>query len=219
MLTARPGTVPDRFRHLPSDAGKGRVIMISAILLAAGQSRRMGEFKQLLPFAGRTVVECCADHLLASRVDELIVVTGHREADVRRALGGRALRLAHNADYLDGMSASVKCGIAAVSPAATAVLVALVDQPQIEPAIINRIIAEYESRPSLVVIPTYGGRNGHPVLIDLKLRDELLTFDGSQGLRQVIHAHAADLLHIEVATDAVLTDFDYPEDYQRMIKS
>lgn len=193
--------------------------MISAILLAAGQSRRMGEFKQLLPFAGRTVVECCADHLLASRVDELIVVTGHREADVRRALGGRGVRLAHNADYRDGMSASVKCGIAAVSPAATAVLVALVDQPQIEPAVINRIIAAYESQRSLVVIPTYGGRNGHPVLIDLKLRDELLTFDGAQGLRQVIQAHAADLLQIEVATDAVLMDFDYPEDYQRLLKS
>jgi molybdenum cofactor cytidylyltransferase len=193
--------------------------MISAILLAAGESRRMGEFKQLLPFAGRTVVECCADHLLASRIDELVVVTGHREADVRRALGGRKLRLAHNADYRDGMSASVKCGVAAVSPAAAAVLVALVDQPQIEPAVINRIIAEYERQSSLIVIPTYGGRNGHPVLIDLKLRDELLAFDESRGLRQVIHAHADDLLHVEAATDAVLADFDYPEDYQRMIKS
>jgi len=193
-------------------------MMISAILLAAGESRRMGEFKQLLMFAGRTFVECCADHLLDSRIDELIVVTGHREADVRRALGGRAVRLAHNADYRDGMSSSVKCGIAAVSPAATAVLVALVDQPQIEPAAINRVIAEYERQRSLIVIPTCNGRNGHPVLIDLRLRDELLAFDGSQGLRQVIQAHAADVLHIDVATETVLTDFDYPEDYQRMKK-
>jgi molybdenum cofactor cytidylyltransferase len=192
--------------------------MISAILLAAGESRRMGEFKQLLMFAGRTFVECCADHLLASRVDELIVVTGHREADVRRALGGRPVRLAHNADYREGMSSSVKRGIAAASPAATAVLVALVDQPQIDSGIINRVITEYETHPSLIIIPTYGRRNGHPVLLDLQLRDELLAFDAAKGLRQVIHAHADDVLHVEVATDAVLMDFDYPEDYQRVIK-
>src|SRR5256714_10692389 len=115
--------------------------MISAILLAAGESRRMGEFKQLLKFAGQTFVECCADHLLASRVGEVIIVTGHRDADVRHALGGRAVRFAHNPDYRDGMSSSVKRGIRAVSPAAAAIVVALVDQPEIDTAIINRVIA------------------------------------------------------------------------------
>ena len=193
--------------------------MISAILLAAGESRRMGEFKQLLTFYGKTFVECCADHLLAAPVDELIVVTGHREADVRRALGPRRVRFAHNPDYRDGMSSSVKCGVAALSPAADAVLVALVDQPQIAPATIKRVIAEYEQHRPLIVIPTYQGRNGHPVLIDLRLRDELLAFDASQGLRQVIHAHAADVVHIEVTTDTVLTDFDYPEDYERRMET
>jgi molybdenum cofactor cytidylyltransferase len=192
--------------------------MISAILLAAGESRRMGEFKQLLKFAGQTFVECCTDHLLASPVGEVIVVTGHREADVRRALGGRVVRFAHNPDYRDGMSSSVKRGIRAVSPAAAAVVVALVDQPQIDTAIINRVIAEYEKRQAMIVIPTYSRRNGHPVVIDLRLRDELLTFDDAQGLRQVIHAHAAEVVHVEVATDAVLTDFDYPEDYRRLVK-
>lgn len=193
--------------------------MISAILLAAGQSRRMGEFKQLLTYSGRTFVECCAGHLLASRIDELVVVTGHREADVRRALGRRDLRFAHNADYREGMSSSVKCGVRAVSAAARAVVVALVDQPQIDASIIDQVIAEYERRPALIVIPTYGGRNGHPVLIDLRLRDELLAFDPARGLRQVVQAHAAEVVHIEVTTDAVLTDFDYPEDYKRLAES
>ena len=179
----------------------------------------MGEFKQLLKYAGKSFVECCADQLLASQVGEVIVVTGHRDRDVRRALGQRGLRFAHNPDYRDGMSSSVKCGIRAVSPAASAVLVALVDQPQIDTAIINRVIAEYESRRALVVIPTYGGRNGHPVLIDLRLRDELLTFDEAQGLRQVIHAHADEVARVEVASDAVLNDFDYPEDYRRVSES
>ncbi|MFL6215791.1 MAG: NTP transferase domain-containing protein [Blastocatellia bacterium] len=193
--------------------------MISAILLAAGESRRMGEFKQLLTYAGRTFVECCVDNLLASRADEVIVVTGHREADVRYALGARPIRFAHNPDYREGMSASVKCGVAAVAPAAKAVLVALVDQPQIDSAIINRVIAEYEKQSPLIVIPTYAERNGHPILIDLRLRDELLSFDSTQGLRQVIHTHAADVLHTQVTTEAVLMDFDYPEDYRRLVKN
>src|SRR5512143_2764872 len=106
--------------------------MISAILLAAGESRRMGEFKQLLTFAGKTFVECCADQLLGSRAGEVIVVTGHREADVRRALGNRPLRPVHNPDYREGMASSVKRGVAAVSPNAVAVLIALADQPQID---------------------------------------------------------------------------------------
>ena len=190
--------------------------MISAILLAAGESRRMGEFKQLLNFAGKTFVECCADQLLASRVGEVIVVTGHREADVRRALGGRNVRFAHNPYYRDGMSSSVKRGISAVSPDADAVLVALVDQPQIDAGVINRVIAEYEQRRATIIIPTYGGRQGHPVLIDLRLRAALLTFAEAQGLRQVIHAHADEVAQVEVATDVVLMDFDYPEDYQRL---
>ncbi len=200
------------------DDHKDRV-MISAILLAAGESRRMGEFKQLLTYAGRTFVESCVDSLLASRVDEVVVVTGHRDADVRKAVGARPVRFAYNKDYREGMSASVKCGVAALAPAARAVLVSLVDQPQIDSAIINRVIAEYERQSPLIVIPTYAGRNGHPVLIDLRLRDELLSFDPTQGLRQVIHSHRADTLHTEVATEAVLTDFDYPEDYQRLVKN
>jgi molybdenum cofactor cytidylyltransferase len=194
-------------------------LMISAILLAAGESRRMGEFKQLLTYAGRTFVECCVDNLLASRADEVIVVTGHRADDVRRALGARPVRFVHNQDYREGMSSSVKCGISAVAPQARAMLVTLVDQPQIDSAIINRVIAAYESQLPLIVIPTYEGRKGHPVLIDLRLRDELMSFDPSQGLRQVIHAHTAEVLQIEVMTEAVLTDFDYPEDYQRLLKN
>ena len=193
--------------------------MISAILLAAGESRRMGEFKQLLTYAGRTFVECCVDNLLASRADEVIVVTGHREADVRRAVGARPVRFVHNDDYREGMSSSVKCGVAAVAPQATAAMVALVDQPQIDSAIINGVIAAYETQLPLIVIPTYEGRKGHPLLIDLRLRDELMSFDPAQGLRQVIHSHAAEVLQIEVMTEAVLTDFDYPEDYQRLLKN
>jgi molybdenum cofactor cytidylyltransferase len=192
--------------------------MISAILLAAGESRRMGDFKQLLTFDGKSFVECCVDQLMASRATEVIVVTGHRDADVRRALGERNVHAIHNPDYQKGMASSVKCGVAAASPAARAVMIALVDQPQIGVAIIDRVIAEYEAHRSGIVIPTYGGRNGHPILIDLRLRDDLLSFNPSQGLRQVVQARADDVVRVEVGDPAVLTDIDYPEDYASLIR-
>jgi molybdenum cofactor cytidylyltransferase len=192
--------------------------MISAVLLAAGESRRMGEFKQLLALGGKSFVECCVDNLLASRVDEVIVVTGHREADVRNALGNRHVLFAHNPDYREGMSSSIRRGVEAIPKESRACLIALVDQPQIGVDIINRVIEAYEKDAPMIVIPTYEGRNGHPIILDSRLRDEILAIDPAQGLRQVVHAHSTEVVRIEVSTDAVLTDFDYPEDYQRILK-
>lgn len=192
--------------------------MISAILLAAGESQRMGEFKQLLMLDGKSFVEHCVDNLLASRAGEVLVITGHRDADVRRAIGERPVRFAHNDDYRMGMSASVKRGVQAITDEARACLVALVDQPQISTRIINRVIDAYLDARPLIVVPTYDGRKGHPIILDLQLKDEILAMDAAQGLRQVITAHASDSLRVEVADDAVLMDCDFPEDYARLLK-
>jgi molybdenum cofactor cytidylyltransferase len=191
--------------------------MISAVLLAAGESRRMGDFKQLLDFNGKTFVACCVDNLLASRADEVIVVTGHRDRDIRLALVGRPVRFAHNEDYRQGMSSSIKRGIEAVSKEARACLIALVDQPQITTEIINRVIEAYERARPIVVIPSYCGQGGHPILLDMSLKDEILRMDSGPGLRQVVYAHAPT--RIDVSTDAVLMDFDRPEDYRRISNS
>jgi molybdenum cofactor cytidylyltransferase len=192
--------------------------MISAVLLAAGESRRMGEFKQLLPLGGKTFVECCVDNLLASRAGEVIVVTGHRGADVRGAVGERPVRFAHNPDYRDGMSSSVKRGVEAISERSRACLIALVDQPQIGVDVINRVIEAYEKDEPLIVIPTYEGRNGHPIILDLKLKGEVLAIDPARGLREVVRARAGQVARVEIPTEAILTDFDYPEDYRRILK-
>ena len=192
--------------------------MYSAVLLAAGESKRMGEFKQLLPFNGKTFVECCVDNLLASRANEVVVVTGYREQDVRRAVGARPVRFAHNEEYRSGMSLSIKRGVEAISAGARAVIVALVDQPQIGPGIINQVIEAYEKMRPLIVVPTYDGRNGHPVVIDSSLREQILAMDPNLGLRHVVHANADCLARVEVASEAVLIDCDFPEDYSRLLK-
>ena len=191
--------------------------MISAVLLAAGESRRMGEFKQLLPFAGKTFIECSVDNLLASRVAEVIVVTGHRAEDVSRAIGDRRVKCVYNPDYSSGMSASIKRGVKAVSEDARAVLIALADQPQIGPDICDQVIEAYEKSRAQIVVPTYKGRNGHPIILDLDLRTEILAIGAEQGLRQVVHAHPDRVSHIEIASQDVLLDFDFPEDYQRAL--
>ncbi|MFY9606999.1 MAG: nucleotidyltransferase family protein [Blastocatellia bacterium] len=187
--------------------------MVSAILLAAGESRRMGSFKQLMTFGGKTFVECCVDNLLASKAGEVVVVTGHREADVRSALGSRPVRFAHNPDYRSGMTSSIRRGVSALSDQAHACLVALVDQPQIGTNVFNRVIEEYLTQGPLIVVPTYAGRRGHPIVLDLKLKAEILQTDPNQGLRQVVNAHRDHTVSVEVHSQTVLFDFDTPEDY------
>jgi len=192
--------------------------MISGILLAAGESRRMGDLKQLMRLGDKSFVEHCVDNLLASRVDEVIVVTGHRSLEVQHAVGERPVRFAYNADYPSGMASSIKCGVQATSERARACLLALVDQPQIDAALINSVIETYAMARTKIVIPTYAGKKGHPILLDLSLKDEILTMDLEHGLRRVVRAHADRISFVEANDSAVLEDCDLPADYERMLK-
>ena len=193
--------------------------MYSAVLLAAGESKRMGEFKQLLRFNGKTFVESCVDNLLASRAVEVVVVTGCRAQEVRDAVGARPVRFAHNEEYRSGMSSSIKRGVEAVSACASAVIVALVDQPQIGPGVVDQVIGAFEKARPLIVVPTYDGRNGHPIAIDLSLKEQILAMDPNLGLRHVVHANAGRVVRVEVDSEAVLIDCDFPEDYSRLLNS
>lgn len=174
----------------------------------------MGDFKQLLQFQGKTFVACCVDNLLASGVDEIVVVTGHRDAEVRQALASRQIKLVLNADFQAGMSSSIQCGVRSLDDKTEAILIALADQPQIHSESISRVIAAYKTERPLLVVPTYANRRGHPIIFDASLRDEMMMLDPSQGLRQVVQAHKEQAFYLEMTNDSVLIDFDYPQDYQ-----
>jgi molybdenum cofactor cytidylyltransferase len=178
----------------------------------------MGQFKQLLRLGDKSFVEHCVDNLLASRVNEVIIVTGHREFDIRRAVGDRPVRFVQNPDYRSGMASSIKCGVQSLSEEARAFVLALVDQPQISSDVIDLVIDAYEREPALIVIPVYEGKNGHPILLDLTLKEEILSFDPEKGLRQVVRAHRDQILRVEVTSRAILDDVDLPEDYERILK-
>lgn len=176
----------------------------------------MGQFKQLLQLGEKSFVEHCVENLLASRVDEIIVVTGHRESEVRAAVATRAVRFVHNTGYRAGMASSIKCGVRAVPDDSKACLISLVDQPQIGPDVINQIIDVYENARQRIVIPTFDGKGGHPIILDLSLKQEILEMDQLVGLRQVISAHSSEIARVEMFSNDVVADCDLPEDYERI---
>jgi molybdenum cofactor cytidylyltransferase len=189
---------------------------ISAILLAAGESRRMQAFKQLLPLRGKSFVEHCVDSLLASEAFELIVVTGHNHELVEAALAGRPVNVAYNSNFREGMSSSIKRGVIEADPASEALLIALVDQPLIDVLTINALIRGYRETRPLIAVPVYEGRRGHPIILDARLRDEVLNLDPNVGLREVVTRHREETVEIPVGASAILQDFDLPEEYLKL---
>lgn len=176
----------------------------------------MGEFKQLLPYGDKAFVVRCVDNLLAAAVDEVLVVTGHRDSDVRQALADYKVKIVFNPNYREGMSTSIQAGVRAVAENAQAMLIALADQPQIGTRIVNQVIEAFERTSLPIVIPAYNHKRGHPIILHARLKDEILAITPGIGLKEVVQAHAAEILYVEVADEAVLMDFDYPEDYRRL---
>ena len=186
----------------------------AAILLAAGRSRRMGAFKPLLPFGGVTVAEGCVNALRAGGVGEVVVVVGHRGAEVRAALAHlKELRFAVNEVEGSEMGVSVARGVELISEEAEAVLVALVDQPAVPPVEIEKLIEAHRRTGARLVVPQWEGRGGHPLLVDLTLREELLSVVPERGLRALFDAHRAEVLRLPAGSPYVARDMDTWEEY------
>ncbi|HMV50300.1 MAG TPA: nucleotidyltransferase family protein [Blastocatellia bacterium] len=195
--------------------------MISGILLAAGESKRMQpEFKPLLKWGKRTVIGECVHQLRNSQLADIYVVLGHREADIRARLAGTGVQFTVNENYQKGMLTSVKTGLAMLGPNTDAVLIALVDQPMITSALINQLIEAYGDGSKGIVIPTFNGKHGHPIIIGAGYVDEIMQLDDTAegGLRNFINDHKSDWLEVPVATPDVLEDIDLPEHYERLSK-
>jgi len=188
---------------------------VAALLLAAGRSRRMGAFKPLLPFGDRTVIECCIGNLRAADVEEVIVVVGHRAEDIRLQLKGVDVSFAVNPNPDSEMSTSIAVGVEQVGSNARALLLALVDHPAVPPEVIRILIEEWK-RGATLVQPEHAGRGGHPVLIDMVYRDELLNLNPIQGLRALFAAHREMARRVPVESAYVARDMDTWEDYHRL---
>jgi molybdenum cofactor cytidylyltransferase len=193
--------------------------MITAVVLAAGKSERMGRPKMLLPFGRKTLIETVLAGVLRSRVDDVVVVLGAHRETIEPVVSKFALRTVFNSDFGAGMLSSILRGLREVPAAAQAFLVVLGDQPFPPATVIDRLIAAHERTGKGIVLPVHRGRRGHPVLIDMRFRDEVTALDPSVGLRQLLRDHPDDVLEVSVRTPAVLAGIDRPEDYRKALAS
>ena len=189
--------------------------MIDAIVLAAGRSLRMGTQKLLLPFAGQTVIGHIAGQVLAGGVRSTTVVVARDDRSVRGALVDRAVAFAENPDPAGDMLSSIRAGLRALAVDASTALIVLGDQPSITSALVRLLVDAGQSGGPGIVAPVYGGKRGHPMLVAGRYFEELLNYHDGVGLRGLLAAHTEDLRELPVSDEGVLTDMDYPEDYQR----
>ena len=188
--------------------------MIAAIVLGAGRSRRMAPHNKLLVTdkAGKPMIARVVDNVLSSNARPIMVVTGHQAEQVEHALGGRPVRYVHAADYAEGLSASLKAGIAAVPPECAAAVVCLGDMPLVTGRMIDRLISMYDQAEGrLIVLPTFRGKQGNPMLWDRRFFPEILAISGDSGARFLVGKHTEFVCEVEMADDAVLRDFDTTE--------
>jgi molybdenum cofactor cytidylyltransferase len=195
---------------------KGR--RIAAVLLAAGRSTRMGGPNKLLAeIGGKPLVRIAAEQALASRARPVIVVTGHQRDKVEAALQGLDVRTVHNPNFADGLSTSVKTGLAAVPETADGAIVCLADMPQVTAPLIDKLVAAFDpERGALVVIPTIDGKRGNPVVWARRFFPELMGLDGDVGARHLIGRYPEAVAEVPLTDTAALVDVDTPEAFDRV---
>ncbi len=207
--------------------GKGKSVVISrtktfkdiaGLILAAGKSERMGRPKPLLPLEGETFLSRIIRNVEDSRLTEWIVVLGHRHEEILAQAKMPANRTILNADYELGQLSSLKCGLGALNwQKLDGVMVILSDHPLISTAIINVLVENFSAENGLIVIPTFQGKRGHPVIFGKSLFAELSSAPLETGAKSVIRAHQRDILHIPVEEEGILVDVDTQSDYAKLL--
>ena len=202
--------------------------MISAIILAAGQSKRMGAPKMLLPWGGTSVLEQVISVFASAGLEDILVVTGAERGRVEEVLEGCKAKypvrsVFNEAFETDEMLSSVQCGLRTLSLAplplsqgerGDAALIGLGDQPQVEERSVRAVCEAFQQTGRPLIVPSYNMRRGHPWLVARELWSEVLTLKTEQTPRDFLHAHADKIHHVEVSTPSILADMDTPEAYQ-----
>ena len=197
-----------------SAIGNRQSAAVAAIVLAAGESQRFGQPKQLLPVGGKTMLQHVVDIALDSPLEQVIVVLGCRAAEIRASIAGRPVQVVVNEKWKSGLSSSVRTGLSAVKPEVDAAVFVLADQPGVTAEIIAKLAERYQETRASIVVPTQRGQRGNPVLFARSLFAELMAVKGDQGGRRLIAEYVDELEEVEVQTEAIFMDIDTPDDYQ-----
>src|ERR1700694_1866438 len=182
--------------------------MISAIVLAAGQATRFGQCKQLMRRGEKALLQHVLDNLAQSKIDEVVVVLGARADEIREQIQFGKARVLMNPDYANGLSTPIQAGLRAIN--AEAAMIVLADQPLVASRTLDLLIDEYRRVKPSVVIPTFNGFRGNPVIVDRSLFAEMMTIVGDIGCRSIFGNHPVHLLPVD--DRGVVTDIDTPED-------
>jgi molybdenum cofactor cytidylyltransferase len=189
---------------------------ISAVVLAAGMSKRMGAPKQLLQIGGKTLLQNVLDNLRDSSVSEVVVVLGASAQEIRNHLDPTNLRVIINHAFEAGMGTSLRAGLSAVNPEAEAALIVLADQPFVAAATFDRLIEQYRKHKPQIALPLYKGFRGNPVLLDRSVFPEVMSLNGDIGCRAIFGAHNDNILKVPVEDIGVLLDIDTTTDLQKL---
>ncbi|MFP6717380.1 MAG: molybdopterin-binding/glycosyltransferase family 2 protein [Alphaproteobacteria bacterium] len=195
------------------EKGVRREPAIPAILLAAGQSRRMGSVNKLLAeIGGMSMIRRVAETILASKVGPLIVVTGHEADQVRAELDGCDVIFVHNSNYADGLSSSLRAGIGALPEEADGVLVCLGDMPHVAAAHVNKLVAAFDPvEGRAICVPTSNGKRGNPVIWGARFFSEIAAVSGDVGARHLIGEYGELVCEVEIGDGGILIDIDTPQ--------
>ena len=188
----------------------------AAIVLAAGTSTRMGKVKQLLPIDGRPVLEHVLDKVRGADVSEIVLVLGHSAEAIQREVELRDVKVVMNDNYPLGMGTSLQAGLGVVDPRIEAAIIVLADQPFVCSPTLDQLIREHSRTRAQIVIPTYRGFRGNPVLLDRSVFPEVMNLRGDIGCRAIFGDHLEGIVKVPVQDVGILLDLDEPVDYDNL---
>ena len=191
-------------------------LKITGIILAAGSSRRMGTVKSLLPWGKSFLLDRVIENAHQSELSSLIVVLGHEAESIREKINFRDSRVIVNPDYSMGQSSSLQVGLGGVPTEADGAMFLLGDQPFVGPKIIDSLIRAFRKQPSNLIIPTFQGKRGNPVVAPRSIFELVRRITGDTGARVLFRSLKEQILEVEVFDSAVHLDVDTPEDYRRL---
>jgi molybdenum cofactor cytidylyltransferase len=191
---------------------------VSGVVLAAGPSRRFGDSppKQLLRIGGVPLVRRIVERAAASRLREVLVVVGKAADEVVTSCAGLQVEFVRNPRYAQGQSLSVKLGLAAIDPTSRGAMFIPVDQPGLSVELLDSMIERYLETGGPIVVPTYAGQRGAPVIFDRSLFEELGKIEGDTGGRQLFARHAAGIVELPLDSELALRDLDTMEDLEEL---
>jgi molybdenum cofactor cytidylyltransferase len=195
------------------------IARVGAIILAAGNSTRMGKVKQSLPLGHGTVLTQTIANVRGAEVNEIVLVLGASAEIIHRQLPLpllKGLKVVVNHAYVEGMSSSLRAGISALDQHSEAALIILGDQPFIRSQTMDQVIRAYRRDQAQIVIPSFQGSRGNPVLLDRSVFSEVMALEGDTGCRAIFGNHLEGIVKVEVEDEGILLDIDDPDDYNRL---